>query len=152
MTILITGGTGKTGLKLARLLHEAKHSILLASRSGKVPAPFHGVAFDWFNPSTYENPFNAVTPDNAIDSVYLVGPSVQIDYLGNMRAFIDLAKAKGVKRFVMMSASSYVSGSPAMGKVHEYLEGLGVDYCILRPTWFQGVYLPTTPGQSSSRH
>lgn len=142
MTILITGGTGKTGLRLARLLHETGRPIVLASRSGKAPAPFPGVAFNWFDPNTYENPFNSVTPDNAIDSVYLVGPSVQIDYLGNMRSFIDLAKAKGVKRFVLMSASCYVSGSLAMGKVHEYLKGFGVEYCVLRPSWFQGMFLP----------
>ncbi|KAK0189537.1 hypothetical protein F5146DRAFT_1122100 [Armillaria mellea] len=37
-----------------------------------------------------------------------------------MKPFIDLAVQKGVKRFVLLSASALEPGQPAMGKVHEY--------------------------------
>lgn len=50
MAILITGGTGKTGLKLAHLLNKANHPTLLTSRKGQVPHPFNGVKFDWLDP------------------------------------------------------------------------------------------------------
>ncbi|KAG6833049.1 hypothetical protein H0H87_012060 [Tephrocybe sp. NHM501043] len=134
MTILITGGTGNTGLCLAKRLREANHSVLLTSHSRPVPEPFEGVRFDWLDTSTHENPFNAA---HDIDSLYIICPQVY-DMLGATRPFLDLAVAKGVKRFVLMSGTAMVKGSEAMGKVHEYIVALGVDYCILRPTGFIG--------------
>ncbi|KIJ95353.1 hypothetical protein K443DRAFT_683084 [Laccaria amethystina LaAM-08-1] len=133
MTILITGGTGKTGLKLAHLLSKAGHAVVLTSRKGEVPQPFKGVKFDWLEPSTFTNPFDA---DPAIDRVYVVGPIGVLDTLPHVKPFIDLAVTKGVKRFVVLSGSPVGKGGPVAGKVHEYLEEIGVDYAVLRPTWF----------------
>ncbi|KAG5640829.1 hypothetical protein DXG03_006890 [Asterophora parasitica] len=136
MTILLLSGIGNTGLPLARLLQEAKQSFLIASRSpAKLPEPFKGVAFDWFNPSTYENPFKA---DANIDRVYIVGPPV-LDKLPQTKDFVELAIAKGVKRFVLLSAAGTPRGGLLNGKVHEYLAERGVDYAVLRPTWFNAV-------------
>ncbi|KDR71663.1 hypothetical protein GALMADRAFT_254040 [Galerina marginata CBS 339.88] len=132
MTTLITGGTGKTGGKLAQLLHDAKHDVLIATRSGVAPAPFKAVKFDWFDERTFENPFEL---DANIDKLYLVLPSV-IDVLPVVKPFIDLALSKGVKRVVFLSASAVEKGGPAQGKVWEYLVDVGVDYAVLRPTWF----------------
>ncbi|KAJ6592782.1 agroclavine dehydrogenase [Mycena capillaripes] len=132
MTILLTGGTGKSARPLATLLLKAKIPVLLANRSGKVPAPFQGVRFDWFDASTYQLPFEV---DNNIDRIYLITPLVA-DPFPPMKAFIDLAIQKGVKRFVLMSAAVMEVGGPLMGKVHEYLSTLNVEYCALRPSWF----------------
>jgi uncharacterized protein YbjT (DUF2867 family) len=140
MTILITGGTGKTGLKLAHLLSKAGHAVLLTSRKGEVPQPFKGVKFDWLEPSTFTNPFDA---DPAIDRVYVVGPIGVLDTLPHVKPFIDLAVTKGVKRFVVLSGSPVGKGGPVAGKVHEYLEEIGVDYAVLRPTWFMGMHRTT---------
>jgi len=132
MTTLVTGGTGKTGLVLSRLLKEANQSFLIASRSGTAPSPYEAVKFDWFDNKTFENPFKA---DSKIDRIYLVLPYA-IDQLTIVKPFIDLAVIKGVKRFVLLSATQAEIGSPAMGKVHEYLLDIKVDYAVLRPTWF----------------
>jgi festuclavine dehydrogenase len=134
MTILITGGTGKTGSQLARLLDTAKIPVLIASRSGSAPAPFEGVKFDWFDESTYQNAFDARSD---IDKVYLVLPSV-FDPKPIAKSFIDFAISKGVKRFVLLSASGFEKGSDGNGKAHEYLAESGADYVVLRPTWFIG--------------
>jgi len=136
MTILIIGATGKTGKPLAKLLHDANYPILLTSRSGVVDKPYRGVKFDWHDKTTHENPFNA---DQNIDRVYLVGAQ-SMDMKSFMNPFIDLAVSKGVRRFVLMSATTTPKGSPAMGEVHQYLEQRGVDYCVLRPTWFMGTF------------
>ncbi|TFK62478.1 NAD(P)-binding protein [Pluteus cervinus] len=132
MTILITGGTGKTGTPLSQKLYDAGHSVLVASRSGSAPAPLKGVKLDWFDPSTFENPFNA---DSDVDKVYLIGPH-GTNMLAPLKPFIDLAVSKGVKRFVLLSASLTGPGGPGPGKIHEYLAGLGVDYGVLRPSGF----------------
>ncbi|KAJ7731109.1 hypothetical protein DFH07DRAFT_755774 [Mycena maculata] len=132
MTILLTGGTGKSATPLAKLLLEANHPVLLANRSGNVPAPFKGARFDWLDTSTYKIPFEA---DSNIDRVYIIAPGVT-DMFPPMKAFIDFAVERGVKRFVLLSAGLLEPGGPAMGKAHEYLDTLNVEYCALRPSWF----------------
>ena len=134
MTILVTGGTGKIGTKLAHLLDSAKIPFLLASRSGTAPAPFKGVKFDWFDESTYQNAFDAHTD---IDKVLLVPPA-SFDPTPIAKSFIDFAISKGVKRFVLISISVVEKGGDGNGKVHEYLAESGADYVVLRPTWFIG--------------
>ncbi|KAJ7767005.1 hypothetical protein DFH07DRAFT_1012023 [Mycena maculata] len=132
MTILLTGGTGKSATPLANLLLRANIPVILANRSGIVPAPFKGVRFDWLDASTYGIPFDA---DGGIERVYLIPPPT-LGMLPLMKSFIDVAIGKGVKRFVLMSASMVELGGPMMGQVHEYLRSLGVEYCALRPSWF----------------
>ena len=138
MTVLVTGGTGKTGLVLSRLLKEANISVLICSRSGTAPTPYKAVKFDWFDEKTFENPFKT---DPNIDRVYLIVPSV-MGQLSTVKPLIDLAISKGVKRFVLLTASQAEIGSPVlMGKVHEYLLNIKVDYTVLRPTWFIRTFL-----------
>ncbi|KAF8189351.1 hypothetical protein BJ912DRAFT_850807 [Pholiota molesta] len=134
MTILLTGGTGKTGAPLADALHAANLPFIIATRSGKAPAPYKAVTFDWNDPTTFENPFKA---DPNIDRVYIIGLMGVQDQLTPIRPFIDLARSKGVKRFVVLSASQVEPGDELLGAVHKYLIDIGVDYAVLRPTWFQ---------------
>lgn len=126
MTILLLGGTGRTSTQIAGLLDRASIAYILASRSSKE------CNFDWLDESTYNNPFSK---NAGITSVYLIAPAVT-DIFTPMKKFIDLAKHNGVTRFVLLSSSALEAGGPAHGKVHEYLVGLGVEYAVLRPTWF----------------
>ncbi|KDQ27409.1 hypothetical protein PLEOSDRAFT_1089325, partial [Pleurotus ostreatus PC15] len=142
MAILITGGTGKTGSRLARQLHEHGLTAYITSRSpGTVPAPHKGVKFDWSDTSTFENPFKAAADANDhIDGVYLVSPNFP-DMAAVAASFIDLAVKHGVKRFVLLSATQLNKGDIMMGAIHEYLDKKGLDYCVLRPSWFQENFL-----------
>ncbi|KAJ6544382.1 hypothetical protein B0H19DRAFT_957082 [Mycena capillaripes] len=132
MTVLLIGATGKSGTPLTQRFREANIPVILTTQSGNVPAPFKGVRFDWLDASTYEIPFAA---DASIDRIYLIAPPV-FDMFPPMKAFIDFAIQKGVKRFVLMSAAMIAAGDPIMGKAHEYLHSREVEYCALRPTWF----------------
>ncbi|KAL9045201.1 MAG: hypothetical protein Q9214_001723 [Letrouitia sp. 1 TL-2023] len=133
MTVLLTGGTGKTAVRLAQNLADAQISCVLASRKGGTPVKnTSSCRFDWNESSSFNNPFE-VSSD--IDKVYLVAP-VTLDPLAAMKPFIDFAKAKGVKRFVLLTASTIEAGGIFTGKVHEYLMGLGVEWSVVKPTWF----------------
>lgn len=139
MTILVTGGTGKTGARLARQLHEHGLTTYITSRSPEtVSAPHKGVKFNWSDASTFENPFKAAADANEhIDGVYLVAPNFP-DMATVVAPFIDLAVKQGVKRFVLLSATQLNKGDTMMGAIHEYIDKKGLDYCVLRPSWFQG--------------
>ncbi|KAJ3510100.1 hypothetical protein NLJ89_g4862 [Agrocybe chaxingu] len=132
MTTLVTGGTGKVGSHLAKLLHAANYAVLITSRKGVAPEPFRAVTFNWDDASTFENPFKA---DAHIDKLFLVSPDHK-DPVPVAKPFMDLALSKGVKRIVLVTASQLEKGDDFYGKLHEYIAGLGVEYTVLRPTWF----------------
>lgn len=149
MAIILTGGTGKTALPLARFLQDAKTKFLLASRRGEAAAPsgVEATKFDWNDASTFENPFqHKALEGESISAVYLVSPGSPLDPTSVMTAFIDIAVNKyGVKRFVLLGGSSTEIGGPHVGKVWQHLVEIGVDCCVLRPTWFMGALWPNTP-------
>lgn len=141
MAILVLGGKGKTANRLASLLSRNKVPFLLATRFVSSECPYPQVQFDWLDEKTYAQPFER--ENGQISAVYIVAPPVK-DMFPPMKAFIDFAaKEKHVRRFVLLSASALERGAPAMGLVHEYLEQLardqGIEYAVLRPTWFMGI-------------
>jgi festuclavine dehydrogenase len=146
-TILLLGGTGKVGSRIAPLLAEANYSVLQASRSGNSAASIpncSGVKFDWFEESTYALPFSG----SRIEAVFIISPPI-IDTLAPTKKFVEIAREKGVGRFVLLSASVLeVGDGPAMSQISKYISELGVDYAILRPTWFMGTLDPPPISQS----
>src|SRR5580700_3754779 len=110
--LLITGGTGKTGSRLAVKLRKRGLAVRIASRT-----PGSGVTqFDWMNTATF-----ALAVQGMIQSVYLVAPSTA-DPLTAMRPFLDFALVSGVQRFVLLSSSSLEEGGPMLGQVHQYIK------------------------------
>ena len=135
MTILLTGGTGKTSTRVAARLSAANKPFLLASRRGPDTAPsgYPAVKFDWTDDSTWSRLFD----NGAIEAVYMMDPQVSQPWLPLIR-FVDFAKGKGVKRFVLCAGTSAVLGKDGNGRVWEHFLQTGVDFCVLRPTWFMG--------------
>ncbi|KAH8663397.1 fungal-specific transcription factor domain-containing protein [Tricladium varicosporioides] len=136
--ILLLGATGKVASRIVPLLSSAGYPTLLASRSGKFPSDLPscmGVKFDWEDESTYAGLFDG----KGARAVYLIAPP-KLDCFEDMKKLIDLGIKKGVKRWVLQSASVVeVGDGPVMGKVSGYiqsLEGSGIEWAVLRPTWF----------------
>ncbi len=148
MAVLLTGGTGKTSVRLARFLQDAKIPFLLASRKVEAEAPsgMSATKFDWLDSSTFENPFQYKFPSGqSISAVYLVAPEIS-DPSPSITAFVDLAIEKhGVRRFVLLTGSTTEVGGVYVGKLWQHLVDLGVEYCVLRATWFMGTFSPNTP-------
>ena len=48
-----------------------------------------------------------------------------------------------------MAGSSTESGKPGVGKVWQHFLDLGIEYCVLCPTWFMGVSLTGLCGKMS---
>ena len=144
MTILLTGSSGKTSSRLAALLTPS-HQILIASRSGASVNDIPAVKFDWNDPSTYTNPYSHPQAQKSpIKAIYLVTRTGSTDPIVEMKPFIDIARERGVKRFVLLSTIREDENTPGKGKVHKYLKELevekGVEWTVLRPTWFMGEF------------
>lgn len=140
MAILLTGGTGKTSIGIAKLLQDAKIPFLLASRRGQAAAPsgMPAVSFDWLDSSTFAKPFAG--GGERISAVYLIPPIVSEPHT-SMNAFIDHAiEEHDVKRFVLLSDYNVEVGGHQVGKVWQHLLDRHVDYCVLLSTWFMGQF------------
>ena len=125
-SVLLTGGTGKTGSRIAAQLATRNLRTRLASRHPQTGQTF----FDWFEPSTF-----APALEN-MESVYLLAPLGVADCLQVMRPFIEQALATGVQRLVFLSSSLVPEGAPALGQVHQYLHQYAPSWVVLRPSWF----------------
>lgn len=137
-TLILGGATGNIGSILAKILHERGTPFVIGTRDpSRAPEQYKSVAkFDWSDPSTFENPFKA---DPTTDRVFFTTPYIFKPF-PLVKPFIDYAVSKGVKRFVMVGGTSGNKdpNGPVSDPVWDYLANLGVDYVILRPTWFIG--------------
>lgn len=136
--ILLIGGTGKIASRIAPLLSSNGNNILIASRSGASPQlpNCQGVKFDWFDSTTFTSPFESAS----ISAAFLIHPTTLYP-LSIMKPFIDLAISNGVRRFVLLGSSIIDVGQEVlMGKVSEYIISQNVDYAVLRPSWFMGMF------------
>ena len=124
--ILVTGGKGKTGARVASALARAGHDLCIATRH---PVGAKDRQFDWSDPQT-SKAFEDCT------AAYLVAPTDRIDHLAQMRPHLERAIAGGTKRFVLLSASSLERGGTMMGEVHDWLARNAPEWAVLRPSWF----------------
>jgi ergot alkaloid biosynthesis protein len=125
-TILLIGGTGKTGKRIAQQLDVKGVSYCLATRHPQRPPDRF---FDWNHPGSH-------SLFEGISSVYIVAPTHTSEHQRIVTPVLQLALAQGVKRFVLLSASSLEEDGPAMGKIHAFLHQHAPEWCVLRPTWF----------------
>jgi uncharacterized protein YbjT (DUF2867 family) len=119
--ILILGGTGKTGRRLAERLTAQGVPVRIGSRSGSP-------RFDWEIPATWAPAMQGVSaiyisyyPDIAVPGA--------ADTVG---AFARLAVASGITRLVLLSGR----GETEAQRAEEMVKASGADWTILRCAWF----------------
>ncbi|MDX6260966.1 MAG: hypothetical protein QOH84_2654 [Kribbellaceae bacterium] len=126
--ILIIGGKGKTGRRVAAQLDARGVPYRLASRSSEQ-------RFDWYYESTW-------SPTVAgIDTAYLA-PPVGPTGLAQAGRFIKQAAAEGLRRVVLLSGRGV--GSPGRDftvyessvELENSVRASGADWTIVRPAWF----------------
>lgn len=124
--VLVTGGTGKTGRRVAARLAAAG----IDARSGtRTPLEPQHRRFDWGDLSCAEA-FDGCT------AAWLVAPTDRTDHLAVMQPMLEQAMARGVRRFVLLSSSLFEPGGPLMGGVHAWLSAHADEWAVLRPSWF----------------
>lgn len=125
-TVLILGGTGRTGSRIATSL--AAHRVLArtASRTGSE------VAFDWDDPQTYRPALCGT------DRLYLVPPTMRIRFADQVAALLDMAVDSGVHHVTLLSAYG-ADRAPAvidLATVEKLVaERHDITHTILRPAW-----------------
>ena len=119
--ILIVGGTGKTGRRVAERLAAKEIPVRIGSRSASP-------SFDWENAATWALALEGVSaayityyPDLAVP-----GAAEAVE------ALVKLALSRGVRRLVLLSGR----GEPEAQRCERMLMESGADWTILRCSWF----------------
>ncbi|SEG99895.1 Uncharacterized conserved protein YbjT, contains NAD(P)-binding and DUF2867 domains [Nonomuraea solani] len=127
-TIVVVGGTGTTGRRVAARLRDMGAAVRVASRSGER-------RFDWNDRGTWDHALEGAR------AAYVV----PFDGALLTRPFVERAEALGVRRLVLLSGRGvdvpgYADGSGTVGAGHidgeSAVRGSGLAWTILRPGWF----------------
>lgn len=120
-TLLVLGGTGKTGSRIVNKLQALGIPTRVGSRS---VAPF----FDWDNESTWEPALNSVksvyisyTPDLAVPGA-----------TDTIRAFVAEAARQNVEHLVILSGR----GEAEAQACERIVQNSGIDWTVVRASWF----------------
>lgn len=119
--ILVLGGTGKTGRRVATALRRRGVETAVAPRRGPV-------RFDWTDPSTWKPALDGV------DGVYVVdsqGPGAPEE----VRELADMAAA-GSSRLVLLSSRTLGEMGGDRLATERAVQASGASWTILRPSWF----------------
>ena len=120
-TILILGGGGKTGRRVAERLAAKGKDVRLASRS-TVPA------FDWTDPSGWDAALDGADAAYVSYQPDLAVPGA-VEAIGTL---CRLAAEKGVKHLVLLSGR----GEDEAQAAEEALRQSGVGYTVISASWF----------------
>jgi uncharacterized protein YbjT (DUF2867 family) len=120
MSVLIIGGTGTTGSRLASLLPDAR----VATRK---PVRDNHVRFDWDVPATFHGAVQGM------ERVYLIPPVGVADPAPVVESF--LAQARLVRRVVLLSSSAVPESATGMGALPALVRTMP-EWAVLRPSWF----------------
>ncbi|MFG2050635.1 NAD(P)H-binding protein [Micromonospora sp. NPDC048935] len=122
--VLVLGGTGKTGRRVARQLTESGWTARVATRHSPQ-------RFDWRDESTW-----AAAVDG-VEAVYVVDEQSG-DAAGLLSSFTKVAVHRGVRRLVLLSARllEQWAHDPSMFGAENAVRDSGAAWTILRPTWF----------------
>jgi uncharacterized protein YbjT (DUF2867 family) len=140
-TVLILGGTGRTGSLLAGKLARRGIATRTAARRGA------DVRFDWDDPAAYADALAGV------DRLYLVTPVLRVRYANQVARFLDCAEDAGVRHVTFLS--TYNAGRAPQGIDIAAVEaGLAarqaITHAVLRPAWvmqnFTDDHLPVADG------
>lgn len=118
---LVLGGSGKTGRRVAERLTAKGYPVRIGSRSA---AP----SFDWDNEKSWDACLEGVTAAYITYAPDLAMPGAT----DAIQAFVDLAKRRGVKRFVLLSGR----GEEEAQACERIVQGAGLEWTIVRASWF----------------
>lgn len=121
MMTLITGGTGKTGRRVAERLARRGLPIRIASRTGQSP-------FDWNRPASWTPALQGVGAVYIAYSPDLAVPGAQ----ETIQAFTEQAVRQGVGKFVLLSGR----GEAAAQRSEQIVLAARASSTILRADWF----------------
>lgn len=120
-TILVLGGTGKTGRRVAKHLTARGLPVRIGSRTSDTP-------FDWNDPSGWPAVLESVTTAYINYAPDLAVPGAK----ESIEMFVGVARESGVKRLVLLSGR----GEAEAQACERIVQTSGLEWTIVRASWF----------------
>ncbi len=119
--ILVIGGTGKTGRRVAERLTQQGHHVSIGSRKGTP-------SFDWDDPTTYAKALKGM------DRAYIVYyPDLAVPGARNaIGALTEAALKAGLEKVVLLSGK----GEKEAEACEQIVANSGLNYTLVRASWF----------------
>ncbi|MBV6641566.1 MAG: NmrA family NAD(P)-binding protein [Cyclobacteriaceae bacterium] len=119
--ILVIGGTGKTGSRVAKRLTQQGHQVSIGSRKGTP-------SFDWADPSTYAQALKGM------DRAYIVYyPDLAVPGARDaINALTAAALKEGLEKVVLLSGK----GETEAEACEQIVANSGLNYTLVRASWF----------------
>ena len=119
--ILVIGGTGKTGKRVAQNLTAQGHNVRIGGRN-------NDPAFDWEDPSTYAQALKDM------DRAYIVYyPDLAVPGAKNaIQTLTDAALKSGLEKVVLLSGK----GEKEAEACEDIVANSGLNYTVVRASWF----------------
>jgi uncharacterized protein YbjT (DUF2867 family) len=119
--ILVIGGTGKTGRKVAQKLNSLGHFVRIGSRNANPP-------FDWEKPETWNETMTG------IEKVYITfQPDLAVPGAQNaIKGLTELATKNGIQKLVILSGR----GEKEAEMCEQIVIDSQIDYTVVRSDWF----------------
>lgn len=118
---LVLGGTGKTGRRIVTGLEAKGMPVRVGSRSASP-------AFDWDREATWDACLDGVEAAYVTYAPDLAVPGAT----DAIQAFVDRAKAHGVKRLVLLSGR----GEAEAQACERIVQSSGLEWTVVRASWF----------------
>lgn len=119
--VLVLGGTGKTGRRIAERLKRRGLSVRVGSRGATPP-------FDWDDEAGWDACLEGVDAAYVSYSPDLAMPGAT----DAIQAFVDRAKRHGVRRLVLLSGR----GEPEAQACEGIVQRSGLEWTVVRASWF----------------
>jgi len=119
--VLVLGGTGKTGRRIAAQLKARGIEVRIGSRSATP-------SFDWNNEANWDDCLSGVS------AVYInYAPDLAMPgATDSIQAFVDRARRHDVNHLVLLSGR----GEEEAQACERIVQGSGIDWTIVRSSWF----------------
>ncbi len=119
--ILVIGGTGKTGRKVAKKLNSLGHSVRIGSRNSSP-------SFDWEKPETWKDPIEGM------DKIYITfQPDLAVPGAQKaIKGLIEEASRANIQKLVLLSGR----GESEAELCEQLVVDSGIAYTIVRADWF----------------
>ncbi|NHK26635.1 NAD(P)H-binding protein [Parvularcula flava] len=119
--VLVTGGTGKTGRRIAERLTARGVPVIIGTRSASP-------AFNWDAPETWAPALRGVGAVYIAYSPDLAVPGAT----GIIARFVEVAVAAGVSRLVVLSGR----GEEEAQACERLVQASGIEWTVVRASWF----------------
>lgn len=128
--ILVLGASGNVGVPLVKTLVQRGIAVKAGSRHGKPVANAESVYFDFSDPESF------IDASKDITDVYIMFPTLFDEFEKALMPILEHAKKQNIRLILHTAIEVVTTENHRLRNIEELIKTSGIQYVILRPSWF----------------